>query len=83
MFFPIQSSSRSQMIDITPKIQETIDAAGITDGMVMVFSPHTTAAVTINENADPSVPVDIETIPVSLEEIFLAYYGKGNGGNHA
>lgn len=62
MFFPIQSSSRSQMIDITPKIQETIDAAGITDGMVMVFSPHTTAAVTINENADPSVPVDIETI---------------------
>jgi secondary thiamine-phosphate synthase enzyme len=62
MMLSIQSNARSQMIDITSKIQKTIDTAGITDGMVMVYSPHTTAAVTINENADPNVPVDIETI---------------------
>jgi secondary thiamine-phosphate synthase enzyme len=84
MFFPIQSSSRSQMIDITPKIQEAIDATGITDGMVKVFSPHTTAAVTINENADPSVPVDIETILDRMIPWKADYrHMEGNSAAHA
>ncbi|MBW1892529.1 MAG: YjbQ family protein [Deltaproteobacteria bacterium] len=84
MFFSIQSGSRSQMIDITPKIQETIDAVGITDGMVMVFSPHTTAAVTINENADPSVPVDIETILDRMIPWKADYrHMEGNSAAHA
>jgi len=47
------------MIDITRQVQEVVSAAHLAEGMIIVFVPHTTAAVTINENADPDVPRDI------------------------
>ncbi len=46
-------------MDITSKIQQEISAAGFQSGLVMVYIPHTTAAVTINESADPDVKRDI------------------------
>lgn len=55
----IQSHSRVEMIDITAQIRKVIDQSGIQDGICVVFVPHTTAAVTINENADPDVRNDI------------------------
>lgn len=55
----IQSRRQVQMIDITPDIRGAVRASGITEGLVLVFTPHTTAAVTINESADPDVPRDI------------------------
>jgi secondary thiamine-phosphate synthase enzyme len=47
------------MIDITHSVQEAVKKSNVEDGICMIFVPHTTAAVTINENADPSVPQDI------------------------
>ncbi len=47
------------MIDITGQVREILRESGIEDGFCLVFVPHTTAAVTINENADPDVPRDI------------------------
>jgi len=47
------------MIDITSKVREAVQASGIRDGLVHVYSMHTTGAITINENADPAVERDI------------------------
>ena len=47
------------MIDITAKVREAVGRAGQPSGVCTIFVPHTTAGVTINENADPSVPRDI------------------------
>lgn len=47
------------MIDITAQVAEAVTESGINEGTAMVFCPHTTAAITINENADPDVPHDI------------------------
>ena len=55
----VRTSDRTQMLDITSVVQEAVDESGVQNGMVTVFVPHTTAAVTINENADPSVKRDI------------------------
>jgi len=53
--FTLQSTGRSQLIDITARVQETVTASGIREGLCTIFIPHTTAAVTINEDADPDV----------------------------
>ncbi|TYB30438.1 MAG: YjbQ family protein [Candidatus Mcinerneyibacterium aminivorans] len=55
----ISTSSRSDMVDITSKIQRIVDDLKIDNGVVTVYVPHTTCAVTINEGADPSVQKDI------------------------
>ncbi|MFA5239128.1 MAG: secondary thiamine-phosphate synthase enzyme YjbQ [Phycisphaerae bacterium] len=57
--FHISSKSRNQMIDITSQVDAVVSQSGITNGDVIIFCPHTTAAITINENADPSVPHDV------------------------
>jgi len=59
MICTIQSKNRTQLIDITSKIQDIIRSAGIGQGLCMLYVPHTTAAITINESADPSVKDDI------------------------
>ena len=55
----VKTSSHTQFIDITSKVSEVLQKAGIKDGICTVFTPHTTAGITINENADPDVPRDI------------------------
>ncbi|NOY54235.1 MAG: YjbQ family protein [Deltaproteobacteria bacterium] len=55
----IRSRSRVEMIDVTTEIQKVVDRSGIRDGICVIFVPHTTAALTINENADPDVRKDI------------------------
>jgi len=55
----IRSSRREELIDITSEIQEIVDRKDIEDGFVIIYVPHTTAAVTINEGADPDVQRDI------------------------
>ena len=56
--FTLQTSGRSQLIDITSRVREAVTAYGIREGLCTIFIPHTTAAVTINENADPDVVRD-------------------------
>ncbi|MHC4789370.1 MAG: secondary thiamine-phosphate synthase enzyme YjbQ [Planctomycetota bacterium] len=55
----VRTGSKTEFIDITSRVQQAVAEAGLQDGICMVFVPHTTAAVTINENADPSVTRDI------------------------
>ena len=55
----VKTSSQTELIDITGEIERAIQSEGITDGVCFLFVPHTTAAVTINEHADPSVRSDI------------------------
>ena len=57
----VQSKSRTDFIDITLTVQQFADGNGVKDGLITVFVPHTTAGVTINENADPDVTTDMET----------------------
>lgn len=55
----IQTRSREQMIDVTAKVQELVANSLADSGTVICFVPHTTAGITINENADPDVKTDI------------------------
>jgi len=59
--FHVKTSGKSDLIDITRFIREAIKKSGVEEGLCYIFIPHTTAAVTINENADPSVAEDIST----------------------
>ena len=55
----VRTSERTELIDITSEVRSVVRKSGIKSGFCCVYVPHTTAAVTINENADPSVPKDI------------------------
>ncbi len=55
----LKSTQKIEFIDITPQVREFVRATREQNGLLLVFSPHTTAAVTINENADPDVTRDI------------------------
>lgn len=57
--FTVKSRLRNEMIDITHEVAQAMSQAGVQSGVCYVYVPHTTAAVTINENADPDVPRDI------------------------
>jgi len=57
--FQVRTSAQTEFIDITRSVQEAVRKTGVDDGICIVYIPHTTAAVTINENADPSVVQDI------------------------
>ena len=53
------SNPREDFINITSQIREAVAKSGVTDGIAVVFCPHTTAGITINENADPDVVHDM------------------------
>ena len=57
----IRTNAHTEMIDITGRIQQAVTDSGVKDGVCVAFVPHTTAAVTINENADPDVVRDFTT----------------------
>lgn len=82
--FDVRTTSRDEMIDITPSVAEAIRDAGVVSGQVTVYIPHTTAGVTINENADPAVIHDVlaaldKAIP--WRESFYQH-GEGNSASH-
>ncbi len=54
-------------VDITARVKQIVRESGIDEGLCVAFCPHTTAAITINENADPDVVHDLK---LALEEIF-------------
>ncbi len=71
------------MIDISGHIAEVVRKSGIKDGICHLFIPHTTAAITINENADPDVPRDILTVLDRLIPISDNYrHVEGNSAAH-
>jgi len=55
----VSTRSRVEFQDITPEVQRVVTSSGVAEGLCHVFIPHTTAGITINEHADPSVVADI------------------------
>jgi secondary thiamine-phosphate synthase enzyme len=79
--FTIRTKTWCEMIDITDRVANLVRESGLRDGSCRIFIPHTTAAVTINENADPDVPQDIL---VTLDRIVpLADHYRHAEGNAA
>ena len=80
----VPTRQRCQMIDITDSIRQIVSQSGIRDGQVTVYTPHTTAAITINENADPDVPHDILlTLEALIPQNRPGYrHNEGNSDAH-
>ena len=81
--FTIKTSARFEMIDITGRVAALVRESGIRQGICHTFVPHTTAAVTINENADPDVPRDILTALDHIVPLSKSYrHAEGNSAAH-
>lgn len=79
----IETVARVQSLDITPRIEQKIQEIGLKEGAVLIFSPHSTAAVTINENADPNVQNDLLEALGRLVPRHGAYtHTEGNADAH-
>ena len=79
----INTGAKENLIDITSQVQEAVNSSGVQEGFCFIYVPHTTAGVTINENADPTVREDIllglrTLIPDSLPFRHL----EGNSSAH-
>ena len=79
----VTTGKRQEMIDLTGRLQQAVSASGIEEGVVYLYNPHTTAALIINEGADPDVQRDILG---GLDRIVPADYpyrhGEGNSPAH-
>jgi secondary thiamine-phosphate synthase enzyme len=81
--FSVRTRKHTQFLDITREIQSSLSDLGIRSGAVTVFVPHTTAGVTINENADPDVTVDIADALEKAVPWQAAYsHTEGNAAAH-
>jgi secondary thiamine-phosphate synthase enzyme len=79
----VRSRNRDEMIDITDRVAAAVVESGATEGVVTVYVPHTTAGVTINENADPSVVHDILAALDAVVPWRQSFYRHGEGNSAA
>jgi secondary thiamine-phosphate synthase enzyme len=82
--FAVATHRHRDFVDVTREVARIVASTGVEEGICLVFSPHTTAAVTINENADPDVVSDLLGAYVDLlgdERRFQ--HAEGNSGGHA
>lgn len=80
----VVTRTHREFVDVTREVAALVADSGVTEGLCLVFSPHTTAAVTVNENADPEVVTDLLGAYVDLlgdERRFR--HAEGNSGGHA
>ena len=81
--FSVRTGHQNEWLDITGEVQRAVASSGVTEGICVVFVPHTTAAVTVNENADPDVPRDVgfalDQISPDRREF---RHGEGNSAAH-
>jgi len=79
----IPTTRRNDWLNITARVQKAVTESGVREGICVVFVPHTTAAVTVNENADPDV---IDDVSLSLDKISPDRkefrHGEGNSAAH-
>ncbi len=80
---PVISSDREEFIDITSRIQELVTRTGKQAGQFVCFVPHTTAGITINENADPDVRRDLlYKLRKEIPQSDGYHHGEGNSDAH-
>jgi len=80
----VRTRSRNEFVEITSRVRQAVQSSGVQQGMCVVYCPHTTAAITINENADPDVVHDMlaylnRVIPQQQDEF---RHGEGNSDSH-
>jgi secondary thiamine-phosphate synthase enzyme len=81
--FSVKSSSRTDLVDITREVVAAVAGTGLRDGLCLVYVPHTTAGITINENADPAVRADIEATLEGMVPWKGPYrHAEGNSAAH-
>lgn len=79
----VKTQAREELVDITARVREELLSSGVKDGICYVYVPHTTAAVTINESADPSVKEDILMTMRKIVPDSLPYrHSEGNSPAH-
>jgi secondary thiamine-phosphate synthase enzyme len=80
----LRTSRRTELLEVTGRVQEVVDRSGVSGGVVVVQSLHTTAVLTINENADPDVKHDLlaklETLVPHREPFYR--HDEGNSDSH-
>ena len=83
MQLTVKTNAQTELIDITAPIERTVAASGVRQGLCLVYVPHTTAGVTINENADPSVRTDLLMVLDQMVPWKADYrHGEGNSPAH-
>jgi secondary thiamine-phosphate synthase enzyme len=81
--FTIDTRQRVELRDITAQVRAAIRASGVAEGLAVVYTPHTTAAITINENADPDVTGDLTAALDRLVPLHDPYrHAEGNSAAH-
>lgn len=79
----IRTAKRIDLVDITDRVEDIVSKSKIKDGVCLIFCPHTTAGLTINENADPSVRSDIINTLNKLVPAGAGYaHSEGNADSH-
>jgi secondary thiamine-phosphate synthase enzyme len=82
--FTVQTRQRNEFVDVTPQVRQALKRRGLKEGIGVVYCPHTTAAITINENADPDVVHDmllwLERAVPHVQPGFR--HGEGNSDSH-
>lgn len=79
----LKTKTRIELVDITSQVERVVEEAGVTEGICVLTVPHTTAAITVNENADPSVKGDIITKLNALVPVGDRYqHREGNADAH-
>ena len=82
--FAVRSIQQNQWINISAEVQKAVSVSGIKEGICVVFIPHTTAAVTVNESADPDVPRDMNLALSAISPDRPDFrHGEGNSAAHA
>ena len=80
----IRTNRRTQLVDVTADVEGVVRTSGVKSGICYVYVPHTTAAVTINEHADPDVASDLEGVFDRLVPHAGPYrHSEGNTDSHA
>ena len=80
----VKTSRRTELVDVTTEVQRVVAGSGVASGVCYVYVPHTTAAVMINEHADPDVATDLEGVFDRLVPHAGAYrHSEGNTDSHA
>ena len=79
----LKTTGRTQLVDITRQVESIVLQSGVTKGICVIYAPHTTAGVTINENADPSVKKDIKTMLDKLIPWREPFYEHAEGNSAA
>ncbi len=79
----VNTHHREELIDVTAKVQQVVAESGVESGLAVCFVPHTTAAVTINENADPDVVRDLlYKLNKDIPQNEGYHHGEGNSDAH-